>query len=141
MNVTPATVTRWLGAALVLAGGIVHLKLWNDGYADYPNDNLGRMFILNVVSSVAAAIALALWNHWIPVLGALSVVIGTLLMFGISRLDTGVPLTAIDGVNFYEPGFDPSPEALLALLFEIGAAAALVAALAMMPLSTRMVKG
>ena len=126
MDVDTRAIVRWVAAALTLGGGLVHLKLW-DGMKDWPNDNLARMFLLNVVASVVAAVAVAVWDHWIPVLGALSVVNGTLLAFGISRTDTGVPFTDVDGLGkFTEAGFDPSPEALLALVFEIGAAAALV---------------
>ena len=126
MNIGTNTVVRWAAAALVLAGGLVHLNLW-DGTKDWPNDNLSRMFLLNVVASVVAAAAVAVWDHWIPVLGALAVVNGTLVAFGISRTDTGVPFTNVEGLGrFTEKGFDPSPEALLALVFEIGAAAALV---------------
>ena len=134
MDVDTRTIVRWVAAALTLAGGLVHLKLW-DGMKDWPNDNLARMFLLNVVASVVAAVAVAVWDHWIPVLGALAVVNGTLLAFGISRTNTGVPFTDVDGLGkFTEAGFDPSPEALLALVFEIGAAAALVAVLAMTPM-------
>jgi hypothetical protein len=134
MDVDTRTIIRWVGAALTLAGGLVHLKLW-DGIKDWPNDNLARMFLLNVVASVVAAIAVAVWDHWIPVIGALAVVNGTLLAFGISRTDTGVPFTDVEGLGkFTEAGFDPSPEALLALVSEIGAAAALVYVLAFTPL-------
>src|SRR5262245_60165294 len=125
---------RWAAAALTLAGGLVHLKLW-DGFKDWPNDNLARMVLLNVVASVVAAAAVALWDHWIPVVGALAVVNGMLLAFGISRTDSGVPFTDVEGLGkFTEAGFDPSPEALLALVFEVGAAAALVYVLASTPL-------
>ena len=134
MDVDTRTIVRWVGAAFTLGGGLVHLKLW-DGIKDWPNDNLARMFLLNVVASVVAATAVAVWDHWIPVIGALAVVNGTLLAFGISRTDTGVPFTDVEGLGkFTEAGFDPSPEALLALVFEIGAAAALVTVLAMTPL-------
>ena len=130
MDVDTRTIVRWIAAGLTLAGGLVHLKLW-DGIKDWPNDNLARMFLLNVVASAVAAVAVAVWDHWIPVVGALAVVNGTLLAFGISRTDTGVPFTEVDGLGkFTEAGFDPSPEALLALVFEIGAAAALVYVLA-----------
>ena len=134
MNIGTNTIVRWAAAALTLAGGLVHLKLW-DGMKDWPNDNLARMFLLNVVASVVAAAAVAVWDHWIPLLGALAVVNGTLVAFGISRTDTGVPFTSIPGQGrFTEKGFDPSPEAALALVFEVGAAAALVAVLAMTPM-------
>src|SRR5688500_5180394 len=134
MDIDTRTVVRWAAAALTLAGGLVHLKLW-DGIKDWPNDNLARMFLLNVVASAIAAVAVAVWDRWIPVVGALAVVNGTLLAFGISRTDSGVPFTEVDGLGkFTEAGFDPSPEALLALVFEIGAAAALVYVLASTPL-------
>ena len=126
MKLDTSTIVRWSAAALDFAGGLVHLKLW-DGTKDWPNDNLSRMFLLNVVASIAAAAAVAVWEHWLPVLGALAVVNGTLFAFAISRTDVGVPFTQVDGLGrFEEKGFDPSPEAPLALLFEIGAAAALV---------------
>jgi hypothetical protein len=138
MNLDTKTIVRWVAAALTLAGGLVHLKLW-DGAKDWPNDNLARMFLLNVVASIVAAVAVAVWDHWIPVLGALAVVNGTLFAFAISRTDTGVPFTDVDGLGkFIEYGFDPSPEALLALVSEIGAAAALVYVLAFTPLPSQL---
>ena len=36
-----------MAAALIVVGGIVHLKLYNDGYQDFPDHNLGRSFLLN----------------------------------------------------------------------------------------------
>jgi hypothetical protein len=133
MNVETNTIVRWTAAALTLAGGLVHLKLW-DGMKDWPNDNLARMFLLNVVASVVAAAALAVWDHWLPVVGALAVVNGTLFAFGISRTDRGVPFTDVEGLGkFTEAGFDPSPEAALALIAEVGAAALLVVALSFTP--------
>jgi hypothetical protein len=134
MDIDTRTMLRWVAAALTLAGGLVHLKLW-DGFKDWPNDNLARMFLLNVVASVVAAVGVAVWDHWIPLVGALAVVDGTLLAFGISRTGSGVPFTDVEGLGkFTEAGLDPSPEALLALVFEIGAAAALVYLLAATPL-------
>jgi len=129
-----APAIRYVAAALVLAGGIVHYKLW-DGTKDWPNDNLSRMFLLNIVSSIAIAIAVAVWRHWIPVVSALGLVNGTLLAFAISRTGSGLPGTSVEGLGkFAEHGWSPSPEAALALVFEIGAAAALVALLAWTPL-------
>ena len=134
MDVDTRTIIRWVGAALTLAGGLVHLKLW-DGIKDWPNDNLARMFLLNVVASVVAAIAVAVWDHWIPVIGAL----------GRRQRHTARvrhqphrhrrAVHDVEGLGkFTEAGFDPSPEALLALVSEIGAAAALVYVLAFTPL-------
>lgn len=132
-------IVRFVAAGLVVAGGLVHLELW-DGAKDFPNDNLGRMFLLNVVASFVAAVALVVVRNFWSVVAALGVTVGTLLAFGLSRTGVGVPLThdAQYGGNFREFGFSPSPEAALALVFEIGAAAALVALLAWTPLPPRL---
>lgn len=122
---------RSAAAVLVLAGGLLHLKLYYDGYRDWPNDNLGRMFLLNAIGSIAIAVALAAWKHWAPVLAGLGMVNGTLFAFGVSRTDAGVPFThaAGPGARFSEVGWSPSPEAALSLIAEVGAAAALIALL------------
>ena len=57
--------------------------------------------------------------HWAVVVAALALVNGTLLAFALSRTDRGI-------FDFTERGFDPSPEAVLALVFEIGAGVVLV---------------
>ena len=125
MNDRYATPVRFVAAALVLAGGIVHYELWDDGYKDI--DKVGPMFVINIISSIGLAAALVFWRHWAPVVGSLALTIGSLIAFGVSRTDWDI-------LEFNENGFDPSPEAVLALVFEIGAAAALVALLAWTPL-------
>ena len=110
-------VARFVAAALVLAGGIVHLKLWSGTYQDIPS--VGPSFMANFIASVVVAIALVLWRHWVVVVAALALVNGTLLGFALSRTDRGI-------FDFTERGFDPSPEAVLALVFEIGAAIVLL---------------
>ena len=112
-------VARCVAAALVLAGGIVHLRLWLDGYRDIPDSVIGPSFMANFIASVVIAIALVLWRHWVVVVAALALVNGTLLGFALSRTDRGI-------FDFTERGFDPSPEAALALVFEIGAAIVLL---------------
>lgn len=116
---------RLVAALLVLGGGVVHYRLWDDGYKDI--DRVGPMFLVNVVTSIGMAMALVAWLHWAPVVGALGLVNGTLLAFGISRTDWDV-------LGFNERGFEPSPDAVLALAFEISAAAALALLLSCTPL-------
>jgi len=116
---------RLVAAILVLGGGLVHYRLWSDGYQDI--DRVGPMFIVNVVASLGLAVALVAWRHWAPVVGALGLVNGTLVAFGISRTDWDI-------LGFNERGFEPSPEAVLTLVFEIGAAAALALLLWWTPL-------
>jgi hypothetical protein len=112
-------ILRYVAAGLVLAGGLVHLKLWDDGYKDYPDENLGRSFLGNVIASVIVAVALVVWRHWAVVVAGLVVVNGTLLAFALSRTDRGI-------FGFTERGWEPSPEAALALVFEVAAGAILV---------------
>ncbi len=63
------------------------------------------------------------WRHWLVTVGALAVVNGSLAAFALSRTDRGI-------FGFTETGFNPSPEAALALVVEIAAAALLVVVLA-----------
>ena len=114
---------RVVAALAVLGGGLIHLKLYNLGYKNFPNDNLGRSFLLNVVASVAIAVTLIVWRHWLVTVAALLLVNGTMFAFGLSRTDH-FPF------GFKEIGFNPSPYAAWALVFEIVAAALLVVLLA-----------
>lgn len=110
-------VVRIVAAVLVLAGGIVHLQLWNDGYKDIPD--VGPAFLANVIASFVVAVALVLWPHWAAIVAGLAVVNGTLMAFTLSRTDQGI-------FDFTERGWQPSPEAALALVFEVAAGIALV---------------
>ena len=57
---------RLVAAVLVLAGGAIHLKLYFDSYRHI--DKVGPSFLLNAVASLAVAILLVAWRHWVPVL-------------------------------------------------------------------------
>jgi hypothetical protein len=50
-----AHLTRSLAAVLLLAGGAVHLNLWNSGYRHIPK--IGPLFMANFVGSIALAAA------------------------------------------------------------------------------------
>jgi hypothetical protein len=117
------TILRIVVAVLLVAGGLIHLKLYNDGYKDFPNDNLGRSFLLNVAASIVAAVIVVVWRSPWALLPGLLVVDGTLLAFGMSRTSRGI-------FGFNEQGFHPSPEAVLALIVEIGAAVLILVLLA-----------
>ena len=117
-------VLRIAAAALLAASGVIHLKLWQDGYKDYPDANLGRSFLLNALGSFAIAVVIVVWRHWLPLVAGLVTVDATLFAFALSRATDG-------GVfGFTEQGFNPSPEAVLALVTEIGAGALFVYLLA-----------
>jgi hypothetical protein len=114
-----ATAGRWVAALLVLGGGAIHLKLYFDGYRDFPNANLGRSFLLNAVASLVVAILVVVWRNPLSLVAGLIYVNATLFAFALSRTSTGI-------FDFTETGFNPSPEAVLSLIFEIGAAVVLL---------------
>ena len=99
---------RYVAAALILVGGLVHLKLYDDGYKDVPDQNLGRSFLLNAAASVVIAVALVATRHLLVLLAGLVLVNGTLLAFALSR-GPGI-------FGFTETGWNPSPEAAIALV-------------------------
>ncbi|HKA05527.1 MAG TPA: hypothetical protein VKD67_14425, partial [Acidimicrobiales bacterium] len=107
-----ATVGRWVAAALLLGGGAIHLKLYFDGYRDFPNANLGRSFLLNAAASLVVAILVVVWRHPLSLVAGLVLVNATLIAFGWSRTSDGI-------FGFTETGFNPSPEAVLSLVFEL----------------------
>ena len=113
------TIGRWVAAALILGGGAIHLKLYFDSYRDFPNANLGRSFLQNAIASLVAAILLVVWRNPLSLLAGLVLVNATLLAFALSRTSNGI-------FDFTETGFNPSPEAVLSLVFEIGAAVVLI---------------
>ena len=71
---------RIVGAALLLAMGLLHLKLWNDGYRDV--QWIGPLFMANAVLGGLGAVAVlgapSRRLPWVAVLGGL-LEIGTLL--------------------------------------------------------------
>jgi hypothetical protein len=109
------TVLYVVTALLVLVGGYVHLKLYRDGYRNFPNANLGRSFLANVAASVVVAIALVALRNRLAALAALALTNATLVAFWVSRTDKGI-------FGFNEHGFKPSPEATIAVVCEFAAA-------------------
>ena len=62
------TALRGLTATAVLLSAVVHLQLWVDGMRDV--DVVGPAFLLNAAGGVGIGLALLLWRHWLPLLGA-----------------------------------------------------------------------
>lgn len=77
-----ATVLRALTAAGVLMSADIHLVLFFEGYDTIPV--IGPLFLLNAVAGLAIALALLLWRHWLPLLGAIGFGAATLLSFYLS---------------------------------------------------------
>jgi len=116
---TTHRILRTITAGLLLAGGVVHLRLYENGYRSFPDPNLGRSFLLNAAASAVVAVLLVIWRSRLALLAGLAIVNGTLLGFTLSRTSRGV-------FGFTEAGLHPSPDALLSLIVEITAAAILV---------------
>ena len=113
-----ATVNRLSAAVALLAGGLVHLQLYFDGYRSLPDANLGRSFIANGVIFVLVAAALLVRRDALLRLAGIGVALGTLGAFAMSRRGDGI-------FGLRETGLNPSPQALIALIAEVAAIAAL----------------
>ena len=56
-------------AVALLGSAWVHFDLWrNEGFKDI--ETIGPLFLVNVVAGIVLAIAVLLWRHWLPLLGA-----------------------------------------------------------------------
>jgi hypothetical protein len=112
-------------AVLVAAGGYVHFCLYRHGYRTIPKIGVG--FLLQAVTSVAVVVALLAGPHLlarvvhvtdrlanaVTELAAAVLAVGTLVAFALSRTPGGL-------FNFQERGLEPAPQALIALVAEIG---------------------
>lgn len=114
-----ARLTRSLAAVLLLAGGIVHFNLWNDGYRHIPN--IGPLFMANFVGSIALAAAVITSRR------ASVAMIG--IMFAAGSLTALVLSRTVGVFGFTEAIW--TPEAMKTLASEVGAIVALAGALVM----------
>jgi hypothetical protein len=74
---------RALVALALLVSAGVHLWLW--WFDDFRLiDWIGPLFLLNVVAGVALAVAVVVWPHWLPVLGAIGFGLATFVAFALS---------------------------------------------------------
>jgi hypothetical protein len=83
----------WLLRILVVLGLLgsawVHYDLWaNEGFDEI--DTIGPLFLVNVVAGVVLAVAVLLWRHWLPVLGAIGFGAVTLAAYLISLTPSGL---------------------------------------------------
>jgi hypothetical protein len=75
-------VMRIVVAAGVLISGIVHLKLWLEGFRDIAV--IGPSFLLNAVAGGVIAVLVLAWRHWLPLFLAVGFGASTLGAFVIS---------------------------------------------------------
>ena len=107
------TVARLVAAAAVLVGGLVHLQLYFDyGYRDAGDANFGRSILFNAVASVVLSVALLFRRDVLVRLAAAGLLACTLIAFALSHSDVEV-------FGFTSTGFNPSPQAAIALVAEI----------------------
>jgi hypothetical protein len=117
MRVSWLRVAVAVGAVLI---GAIHLRLYFDSYRHI--DDVGRSFVLNAVASGVAAVIVLVWPSRLAFLAPLLVANATLVAFGLSRTDQGI-------FDFTERGWNPSPDAALAVIVEIATAVLAVAGL------------
>jgi hypothetical protein len=120
---------RCAAAALIAAGGYVHLCGYRHGYRFVPK--IGVSLLVQVATSAVVAAALLLRPAARPRrlgqpslarLAGIGLSLGTLGAFWLTRTGLGL-------FDFEERGLNPAPQALLALLTESGAALLLIALL------------
>ena len=101
-----------VSALLIAAGGYLHLCLYRRGYRTIPT--IGTAFLLTVIASGVLALGLLVLRGFpnrLARLGGIALSAGTLVAFAISRTPAGL-------FNFREVGFQPSPQAALAVVTE-----------------------
>ena len=117
-------------AALVAAGGYMHFCLYRHGYRAIPKIGVG--FLAQVVTSAIVVTALVVGPHRVARLAhltdrlagtmtglaAAALAAGTLAAFALTRTPGGL-------FSFRERGLQPAPQALIALVAEVGVLVAL----------------
>lgn len=91
---TVGNAARGLAAASVLLSAVVHLDLWTLGLSAHPV--LGPGFMATFVGGVVVALAVLLWDHWLPVLA----VVG----FGVATLGAYVMALTVGFLGVQEAG-------------------------------------
>jgi len=108
-------IARLLAAAMVLAGGAIHLNLWLGGYRGVPY--IGPMFLVNVALSVFAAGALLISVARPVALASAALSAGSLVALVVSR--------TVGLLGFREPW---TPRSIQIIAAEVGAVVAIAAA-------------
>jgi hypothetical protein len=103
--------------------GGIHLRLYFDSYRDIPDSDIGRSFVLNAVVAGVAAVIVLVWGSRLALFAPLLLANATLIGFALSRTDRGI-------LDFTEKGWNPTPDAALAVIVEIVTGLLAVVALA-----------
>jgi hypothetical protein len=121
----PYAALRYATAAAIGVGGYIHFCLYKNGFRTIPKIGVG--FLLQVVTSALVAGALLIGHERIVRLGrvivrssvalwvlGLGLSLGTLAAFGLSHTSMGL-------FDFREFGWQPAPQAFIALVAELTA--------------------
>ena len=121
----PRPALRYAAAASIAVGGYVHYCLYRNGFRTIPKIGVG--FLLQVITSALVAGALVIGREHVLRLGrlvvrssvavwllGLSLSVGTLAAFGLSHTPMGL-------FAFREFGWQPAPQAAIALVAELTA--------------------
>ncbi len=106
---------RLAAAGFILAGGLIHLELWVDGYRRIPG--IGPLFLLNVVASALVALALVVGKAR----GQVLVVAAALTVSSAAAL----LISRTVGLLGFTEGWTPT--AIQAMAAEVGAIVAIAA--------------
>jgi len=121
----PRAALRYAAAAAIVVGGYVHYCLYRNGFRTTPTIGIG--FLLQVITSAVVAGALLIGRERVLRFGrlvvrssvavglaGLSLSLGTLAAFGLSHTPMGL-------FAFREFGWQPAPQAAIALVAELTA--------------------
>jgi plastocyanin len=112
---------RIAAAIAILVGGLVHLDLYFGGYRQASADaNFGRSILLNAIASGVIAAAVAARREWFVRLAGIALAASTLAVFAYTH-------SSHDFLGFQASGWDPSPQAQIAVIAEIAAVLMLLA--------------
>lgn len=115
MRMSVALVGRLVVAALLAATGWVHTELYLNGYRAIPT--IGPMFLILASASFAVAVLLVASESIVLRLLAIGLAGGALIGFLLSR--------TVGVFGFVERGWQPVPDAVLSVVFELGVLALL----------------
>jgi hypothetical protein len=119
---TTGRILRIGAAVAILISGIIHLDLYFNKQYSFAGDmpNFGRSIALNAIASGIIAAALVARKEWFVRAAGIALSVGTIAIFAYTH-------SSHTFLGFSASGFEPSPQAQLALLVQIAAIAMIAA--------------
>jgi hypothetical protein len=85
----PAVVLCVLGAALLIASGVIHLHLWNEYYRHIKTGHMNVLFLIQWILCFVGAVALLAMRNLLAVVAAGALMAGTFIGYLIARYHSG----------------------------------------------------